>query len=221
MRVATWLYGSEARGDTAEGSDVDVLAVGGPPPDWVFSRFTGRRVSVSLYSWLEIHRMASYGSLFLQHLRLEGKPLDQSPASICDLPALLMTLPPYANIGRDLRAFQVSLDDISAELECPVSLPFELASLAALLRRIGILGTYIGGEPTFSRYRPVVNVVRAWSLLPEIASEFPSLYRYRLSAHDTSIGLPPGSPEELMRRWLPRTRWMLDSLKERSGESRG
>jgi predicted nucleotidyltransferase len=215
--VATWLYGSIARGDSTERSDVDVLVVGGCPPDWLSRRFIGRRLSLSQYSWSEIRRMASYGSLFLQHLKLEGRPLDYSPASVVDLPKLLRTLPPYANVPRDLRAFQASLDDIRIESECPVSLPFELASLAALVRRIGILGAYVDGNPTFGRYQPVVDVVHTWSLPPSIASEFPTLYRYRLASEDASVSLPTDPPGQLMNRWLLRAQAMLDSLKERSG----
>lgn len=219
--IATWLYGSIARGDSTERSDVDVLVIGGRPPDWLSLRFSGRRLSLSQYSWSEIRRMASYGSLFLQHLKLEGRPLDHSPASIFELPRLLGTLPPYANVRRDLRAFQASLDDIRVESECPVSLPFELASLAALVRRIGILGTYVDGKPTFGRYQPVIDVVETWSLPPSIASEFPTLYRYRLAAEDASVALPADPPGQLMSRWLLSAQAMLHSLKERSGGTRG
>jgi hypothetical protein len=160
--------------------------------------------------------MASYGSLFLQHLKLEGRPLDHSPSSIFDLPSLLRALPPYANVRRDVRAFQASLDDICVESECPVSLPFELASLAALVRRIGILGAYLHGKPTFGRHQPVIDVVHTWSLPPSIASEFPTLYRYRLAAEDAFVALPTDPPGQLMNRWLPRAQALLDSLKERS-----
>lgn len=214
--VATWLYGSTARGDSTECSDVDVLVVGGCPPTWLALRFGSRRLSLSQYSWPEIRRMVSYGSLFLQHLKLEGRPLDHSPASILELPRLLRTLPPYLNVRRDLRAFQASLDDIRLESECPVSLPFELASLAALVRRIGILGAYVDGKLTFGRYQPVIEVVKTWSLPPSIASEFPTLYQYRLAAEDASIALPTDPPGQLMSRWLPRAQAMLGSLKERS-----
>lgn len=215
--VATWLYGSAARGDSTDRSDVDVLVVGSFRPDWLAHRFSGQRLSISQYSWSEIRHMASYGSLFLQHLRLEGRPLDYSPASIFDLAALLGTLPPYANVQRDLRAFQVSLDDIRVESKAPVSLPFELASLAALVRRIGILGAYLNGKPTFGRYQPVIDVVRTWSLPPEIASEFPTLYGYRLAAEDASVALPSDLPTQFVDLWLMRTQTMLDCLKEQSG----
>jgi len=218
MNVATWLYGSSARGDSTECSDVDVLVVGGEPPEGLSYRFCGRRLSLSRYSWPEFQHMVSYGSLFAQHIKQEGRPLDQSQGSTTELPALLSTLPPYRYVQRDIRAFQASVDDIREECSSPVSLPFELANVAALVRRIGILGAYVDGKPSFGRYEPVTHIVENWSLATSIALEFPALYQFRLAAQGASVALT-GNPSHLLQLWLARAQTLLDALKERYGES--
>src|SRR5438552_4163356 len=92
-----WLYGSYARRDSDSWSDVDLLLVSNSElveeglgveetlrradlnlaeiPElntWVTEP---SKLSISRYTWNEIEEMASYGSLFLHHLRLEGESL--------------------------------------------------------------------------------------------------------------------------------------------------
>jgi predicted nucleotidyltransferase len=68
---AVMLYGSVARGDHVEGSDIDILAVAARP------RFAAEVGSVSLTIYSEAHLvdLARKGSLFVLHLRAEGRVL--------------------------------------------------------------------------------------------------------------------------------------------------
>lgn len=69
---AVLLYGSYARGDARANSDVDLLALSNRP-----RRFKGlpERISVSVYNPEHLRMMARRGSLFVLHLRNEGKIL--------------------------------------------------------------------------------------------------------------------------------------------------
>lgn len=216
---AVWLYGSESRGDASPSSDVDILMIGeGSLPPQVSRSFQGRRISVSRYGWAEVGRMAGYGSLFLHHLRAEARVLHESPTAAGRLRAILNDLPHYQRAHRDVRAFRQTLLDISAELPDPPDLEFELSTLAALTRRIGILGSYLLGRPRFGRIGPVTQVVEAWKLPDVFSSEFPEFYRHRLAAEraDSVTTLPNAAALAL---WIERAGLMLDRLEVQAHES--
>ena len=91
-----WLYGSHARGQVDPLSDQDVLVVSDVAIEFEclqsISPITLHGASVSRYTWKEIKGMAAYGSLFLQHLRLEAVPLYESTGSEGFLRSLLDNL---------------------------------------------------------------------------------------------------------------------------------
>lgn len=209
---AVWLYGSVARGDAHTSSDVDILVVGGGDlPREVTERYCGRRLSLSRYSWDELMRMASYGSLFLHHIKAEAQPLFESPSAAGRLRNLLDGLPHYQRVRRDLRAFRQSMLDISAELPDPPDLRFELATLAALIRRIAILGSYLLGRPRFDRIGPVAQVVDAWGLPSRLSQEFVELYHHRLVA-DGAPDMNEAPHPNVLALWIGRARLMLSAL---------
>ena len=209
---AVWLYGSVSRGDAHTSSDVDILVVGGGDlPREVSERYCGRRLSLSRYSWDELMSMASYGSLFLHHMKAEARPLFESPGAAGRLRNLLGGLPRYQRVRRDLRAFGQSLLDISAELPDPPDLRFELATLAALIRRIGILGSYLLGRPRFDRIGPVAEVVDAWGLPSRLSQEFGELYQHRLLA-DGAPGISTTPHASVLALWIGRASLMLSAL---------
>lgn len=70
--VAQTLFGSRARGDFTEASDVDLLVV----TDDDFTRHSNvSGISLSAYPLVDLERMAAGGDLFLFHVLNEGKPL--------------------------------------------------------------------------------------------------------------------------------------------------
>ncbi len=217
---AVWLYGSESRGDASPSSDVDILMIGdGSIPQQVYHNFQGRRISVSHYEWAEVERIAGYGSLFLHHLRLEASVLYESMSAVGVLQSILNNLPDYQRAKRDVRAFRQSLLDISSELPDPPNLEFELSTLAALIRRIGILGSYLLGRPRFDRIGPVIQVVEAWSLPKVFAIEFPDFYGYRLASEEGVSLTMPGNVAVLVL-WIKRARLMMERLEVQVYEPR-
>jgi predicted nucleotidyltransferase len=70
--VAQTLFGSRARGDHSDNSDVDLLLV--TTDQYTFhSEVAG--VSVSSYPLVDLRQKASTGDLFLYHVLFEGRPL--------------------------------------------------------------------------------------------------------------------------------------------------
>jgi len=205
-----WLYGSEARGDSDPLSDVDVLAVGtqnqrieqGLPPGAVVSR----------YSWTEVELMASTGSLFLLHVKTEGKCLYESRDVKGRLARLLGDLPEYKYVARDLTGFRLVADDVeeSARQE-EGDLYFESSLIAATIRHACILACYILRLPCFGRTEPVARAVALLQLDPQIANDFFDLYRVRLCT-ERSKDDGPGATWQQVRLWSSRLQKVLDEL---------
>ena len=102
-------------------------------------------VSISRYSWDEIRGMARYGSLFLHHIRLEGRPLYEAESCRGRLHATVAELGEYTLARRDIRGFKVVLADIAESLESGGSRVFELSVLATVIRHASILGCWLIG----------------------------------------------------------------------------
>lgn len=69
---ALFLYGSLARGDALESSDIDILQVSPAHR----SPYSQGRVNVTCYTRGQLTRLAESGSLFVRHLVSEAIPLD-------------------------------------------------------------------------------------------------------------------------------------------------
>lgn len=178
-RGEVWLYGSSARGDTDALSDTDVLLVGEVTRTAPELRLLSRRpVSLVEYSWQEIENMAAYGSLFLHHVKLEGKRLTFGAPS--RLAAILESLPTYGRAEQEIEAFERVVADVEKSIRADHSPAFELSVLATSLRHAAILGSYLLGTPTFGREAPFLLYERRFG--PEgAARDFAQLYRFRMA----------------------------------------
>lgn len=215
--LAVWLYGSYARGDADELSDLDVLVISECETDQpALRRVLGVDVepSVSRYSWDEIDRMAQYGSLFLRHVDLEGHPVFESVAVRGRLGHILSGLGPYLLASRDLRGFRTVLRDVRESLDSgEAPLLFELSTLATLFRHASVLGCSLAGSPCFSRTQPVRRLVELWELPRNWGDDFPPLYAFRLHAENRPLQVPTPSTD-LAYLWCERTRALLDELRK-------
>jgi hypothetical protein len=141
------LYGSNARGEADALSDVDEL--------WVSDDVSAD------YSWQDLQRLRSYGSLFLWHLHLEAKVLKADAEGRDRWAAITDRLPRYARAEQDMRAFEHVLGDVKDALHMgDTGIAFEAGVLARTVRHAAILACFIAGKPNFSRYRAVAEAAR-------------------------------------------------------------
>jgi len=153
--------------------------------------------------------MASYGSLFLHHLKLEGRPLLESPNQ--QMRHLLDSLGKYQRAGRELDSFRQVLSDVESSLEADHSAPFELSVVATAARHAAILGCYFTGKPTFGRDAAFWQLFPSLGYSSDVTEEFIALYRYR-RADDQ--GEPPEAeiPEAEVLDWIARVRRLIDQV---------
>lgn len=183
---AVWLYGSSARGDVDELSDVDVLWIAPKPSALKHSDLLqrqaglGERAAVSYYDWHQIGEMASYGCLFLHHLRLEGQPLHEGSGARGRFRRILTSLPRYRRVRQDLEVYREAVRDVKLSLQHGGSVPFELSVLATTLRHACVLGCYVIQGPNFGRYSAIEKYIRARQVPGWSHTKVRSLVQYKL-----------------------------------------
>lgn len=172
--VAAVLFGSRARGDWDEGSDVDVAVFAAADEfqdlsavkDGCGLAFGPGRVSISVYGTDTAERLAAHGSLFLWHLRLEGSVLFKRShwlERLLDDESLL----PYDRSCalRDLETFGSVIEEVEQALaRSETTALFEAATLFAVLRGVGMIVSMRSGAPCFGRLEPIHRLRAA---LPE------------------------------------------------------
>ena len=155
MTYEVWLYGSRARGDADEMSDTDVLVIGDAPPVPGFVSELGLvEASTSFYSWQEVVAMWQYGSLFLQHLRDEGRLVRAWGSNPGRFRNLLATLPSFSRARQDLTVFRYAVAEAEESLREGGWPDVELSILATVARHAAILACHCIGQPRFGRTTP-------------------------------------------------------------------
>jgi len=157
------LFGSKSRGDADTGSDTDlaVFASAECPEDLVKIKdsmcraFSDIMTNLSVYSVATAELMAAEGSLFLWHLKSEGRVVFQREGWF---ERLLDHLAPYSSVKaeRDLDTFAHVLGDVGSSLRRGEStIFFEAATLFSVLRSLGMIAAALTGNPCFGRLEPI------------------------------------------------------------------
>ena len=204
------VYGSAARGDLDGRSDLDLLIV----DDGCERPASYPGASVVRYTWDEFREMSDYGSLFLRHLRAEGRILGADDEGRLLVYSLLDNLPRYSRISFDLHSFELAIaDSESALAEGDTSIEFELASLATVMRHCAILGCYLIGCENFTRNGAFDLCCDRFGFDPESKDEFRRLYGYRIAL---ARGLPFGLSSSVGdgRRAVELAKGLLNGVRE-------
>lgn len=205
------MYGSAARGDADELSDVDLLVVAEPGenvelPVTVSSR---ESVSVSRYTWSEIAAMVGYGSLFLHHVKREGRPLaEEEPARLREL---LDQLPAYKRADQELDSFSQVVIDVREAVEHDYSPQFELAVLATGARHAAILGCYLMNDPRFGRAEPFRVLLPRLGYDAAGITDFERLYGYRVSENRDEVA--EIDPRDEVAGWILRVDTLIAEVR--------
>lgn len=199
------LFGSHARGEADEGSDIDVLlvlddATAGPP----LMDLPGKP-DISIYSRDKLEQMFREGHLFAWHLFLESIPYcsTRSEAWFRSLgkPA------EYREAQQDIAQFMGILEEALAGMASEDCYVFEAGVAHLAMRNLGMILGYIHrGTPNFCRYA-------ALQLPKEIAPEISHReYEMLLSCRrasvrgDVAVELP--SFEQIQQISLPLKIWL-------------
>ena len=184
-----YLFGSVARGDEDEYSDIDILIVIDDCTedeyiDWKnkFSNYLDIPVSwISLYRHSKILRMYESGSYFLWHIKKEGKIIYSRSN---EMPSLLLTLPRYNNTENDLEEY--------------ICVEYELAVLASLVRNTCIAISYLDERLDFGRNSAVMYCFSKYKINISL-KEYKELYQYRLYHTNKIECVPKGKVEQLKK----------------------
>lgn len=182
--MVLWLYGSKSRGDDDKFSDTDVLVVGKSIEDLKYARESIpqdlSQVNLNFYSWKEIKNMAMYGSLFLQHLKLEGRCIYEGKFVKSKLLHLFSDLTEYKKASSDLKSFLKAIEETKQSLVFNEMLFFDMSVLATVIRHCSILGCWFLKKPCFNRIEPVRYLIKKLDFLKINIEEYSLLYKYKL-----------------------------------------
>jgi hypothetical protein len=181
--LATLLFGSHARQDADASSDIDICVFVKSiyPEEMEHLRhaialyYQPMEVCVSIYSEPTAYSMAQKGSLFLWHLRTEGRVLSEKESFTN---RLFTSLQPFRAYDEELDIYHALVQDVTAK--GGNLLEIDLHVLQLVVRNLCILLTYHHGCPKFGRTSPVHMAQTLYSDLPVSMAAFEELSYWHL-----------------------------------------
>lgn len=218
--LAVRLFGSQARRDQDDNSDVDVLAIVRQSNDTIRNdvvklvaercsrSFPGKYISVSVYGIARILEHYRAGSLFAWHLHSESRSL-KSETGFSDDVSVLGRPSSYVNAREDIAdllvMIQSAIDSLANE-RC--SLVFEAGMLYLAIRNSAIVASEsITGEKRFGRYA-AFDVSRYEKARLSVTREYFDLLAQCRSRSVHGYQAPLMQREELIRIALEARRWI-------------
>jgi predicted nucleotidyltransferase len=182
-----YLFGSYARGDYDDKSDIDLLIIVEDCDEETLinrKKIFERELNLP-YHWLSVYRKSSiidmhqYGSYFLWHIKHEGKILYSQTRF---LSSLLDTLPTYIKTRENLIEYLDVCKDIKKSIQLDtVTLKYDLSILASIIRNTCIALCFLYNKYDFGKYSVVKHCQDFLGReMPFRIDEYEILYNFRL-----------------------------------------
>ncbi|MCX7572028.1 nucleotidyltransferase domain-containing protein [Tumebacillus sp. DT12] len=217
---AICLFGSVARGDNDENSDIDLLIVVEDCDEQSLIDYKAKIIEelnvpyhwVSLYRKSSIIDMHRYGSYFLWHVKTEGKILFSKNGF---LEKVFTDLPPYNKTRENLTDYLEVCRDIESSLERDsLTLGYDLSILASIARNTCIAISYLFGELDFGRITCVEKCLKfLGAQFPFSLGEYEELYKYRIMetrGYGVVTHISDIDKELYVREWLLKIESLLN-----------
>lgn len=152
-----WLFGSHARGNFDERSDVDILMISdSDDTNYVTEYFAGKyvgKIDVSHYSYVGLLPLINKGSLFASHLKKEAIPLFQRSKKLKNL---LNEMPNYCHHIADLKILKLLVEDVKLSLrEKNNTFVFDAGVLGTAIRNTAIILCNYLNKDDYSPWAPL------------------------------------------------------------------
>lgn len=154
---AAILFGSNARGDSDEYSDLDLCIFCNDVPFLEIQKIRNKIASlleckpynISMYTSQKVKNMLAKGSLFMWHIKMEGKILFSRENYFENV---FSKLEPYKRHKEDLIYYNILLEDIKLNLEKTRFVSeFDLSLLFTVCRNACMVICHLKGKPVFGR----------------------------------------------------------------------
>lgn len=158
------IYGSVARNDADSNSDLDVFALvedilteleQEEVVDRICSKLKGDEINVSIYTENIFNKMLKEGSLFLWHLKLEGKYIYNKYST-----DIFYSLSNFKGYYKNLNLYKNLFKRCKQSLNENNVNSYDLSMLFFLCRNLSILTCFFMDEPNFGRYSSYQTLVR-------------------------------------------------------------
>ena len=152
-----WLFGSAARQELTDKSDIDLLVVSDLDVLPVsmseqLKKCYGQNIDVAHYSYAGLDILVQQGALFAWHLRDEAVPVRRD---VDRLRKMLAEMNPYVGHRGDLEVLLNVFDEAVASLKIAKSVQFDLGVVGTVIRNTGIIMHHLFGSRDYSPAAPV------------------------------------------------------------------